>query len=237
MAQEPGLTPEKQLLNLIENGQKAETGTGTGVPGAPAAAQTKTAARSGRFSLGALRGAVLGRFSFFKRTTTKKISKSKIRLSLGLANKFLAAAAVVLFFYVASDVTFSMMELGKAPNLLFQDGKAQTPSAAGQVSPLRDQAYYSQKISSRDIFKGEAEKREKKKEAAAPLADAGEKFKNLSLVGISWSSNPDAIIEDKDRQKTFFVKRGQMVGADIKVESILKDRVILSFDGEEFELK
>ena len=45
------------------------------------------------------------------------------------------------------------------------------------------------------------------------------------------------IIEDKAIQKTYFVKRGQTVGNNVKVEAVFKDKVVLSFDGQEFELR
>ena len=69
------------------------------------------------------------------------------------------------------------------------------------------------------------------------LAETAEAVKSLALVGISWSKDPDAIIEDKAHQRTFFVKRGQMVGDNIKVEAVFKDHVVLSLDGQEFELR
>ena len=59
---------------------------------------------------------------------------------------------------------------------------------------------------------------------------------NFKLVGISWSNDPDAMIEDTKAKKTFFVKRGQMVG-EFKVQAISRDKVILSYGQEEIELK
>ena len=44
------------------------------------------------------------------------------------------------------------------------------------------------------------------------------------------------MIEDKQSVKTFFVKRGQMIGP-VKVEAIFKDKVVLSYEGEEIELR
>jgi type II secretory pathway component PulC len=44
------------------------------------------------------------------------------------------------------------------------------------------------------------------------------------------------MIENADEQKTYFVKRGQTLG-DVKIEAILKDKVILSCLGQEVELR
>ncbi|MCX7927408.1 MAG: hypothetical protein N2606_04655 [Candidatus Omnitrophica bacterium] len=56
------------------------------------------------------------------------------------------------------------------------------------------------------------------------------------LVGISWSDDPDALIEDTKLQKTYFVKKGQLVG-DMKVEAIYRDRVVLRLGQDLIELK
>ena len=78
-----------------------------------------------------------------------------------------------------------------------------------------------------------------------PAVDEGDKLpsqktleatRNLNLVGISWSDDPDAMIEDTQALRTFFVKRGDYIGS-IKVEAIFKEKVLLSVDGEEVELK
>ena len=50
------------------------------------------------------------------------------------------------------------------------------------------------------------------------------------------NSELDAMIEDTQALRTFFVKRGQMLG-QVKVEAIFKDKIILSCDGEEAELR
>ena len=66
------------------------------------------------------------------------------------------------------------------------------------------------------------------KVTSSRILDATE---SLKLVGISWSDNPDAIIEDTKDTKTFFVKIGQKIG-DVKVQAIFKDKVVLSYQGK-----
>ena len=148
------------------------------------------------------------------------------------------AAAVCLLAYVVFDAMASAMSLHHPPNFAYQ--KDRTASlAGGNVSPLKESAYYLQKVSSRDIFKEGAKPVEQAapKKSEAPSIQDNEVVKGLSIVGISWSSDPDVIIEDKSKQKTYFVKRGQMVGDSIKVEAVFKDHVVLSLDGQEFELR
>ena len=66
---------------------------------------------------------------------------------------------------------------------------------------------------------------------------ASEATKNLALVGISWSNDPDVMIEDTKDNRTFFLKKGQLIDNQIKVEAIFKDHVVLSYGGEEVELR
>ncbi len=103
---------------------------------------------------------------------------------------------------------------------------------------LKNISYYSERISSRDIFKP-AQGYQKEAEAPqAPIpAETSKEAQNLSLVGISWSANPEAMIEDTETKRTFFVRKGQPVGSDGKVVMIFKDRVIINVKGKEFELK
>jgi type II secretory pathway component PulC len=63
-----------------------------------------------------------------------------------------------------------------------------------------------------------------------------EMTQNLKLVGISWSNDPDAMIEDTKTTRTFFVKRGQMI-SEVKVKDIARDKVVLTYDGEDIDLR
>lgn len=227
MADDRQVTPEKQLLKLIEGSGES------GQADRPLAGARIKRNASSLLSFGAL----FGRFSFFKRATQKKISRSpKFSLSFTLVNRVLLAAVVVLFIYVVTDGVASAISLTHLPNIVPQKDRLTTGSES-KVSPLKEESYYLQKVSSRDLFKEYKEADAKKEKKEMKSADENEASKNLSLVGISWSADPDVIIEDKSAQKTFFVKRGQMVGNGVKVEAVFKDKVVLSTDGQEFELR
>jgi len=58
----------------------------------------------------------------------------------------------------------------------------------------------------------------------------------LKLVGVLWSDNPQAMIENTKEQKTYFVSAGDKIGVVI-VKSILRNKVILGKDSEEWELR
>jgi type II secretory pathway component PulC len=59
---------------------------------------------------------------------------------------------------------------------------------------------------------------------------------DLTLVGISWNQEqPLAMIEDKQEQKTYFLRQGESIG-EFQIKQILKNKVILNFEGQDLEL-
>ncbi|OIO39625.1 MAG: hypothetical protein AUJ71_00255 [Candidatus Omnitrophica bacterium CG1_02_49_16] len=182
-------------------------------------------------------GSIFGRFAFLKRTAQKRIkSPRKMAVSFTLVNRILLAAVVVALVYVASDTLASALSLTHPSNILPQKEKG-LRNLEGKVSPLKEASYYLQKMNSRDIFKEYKEGETKKEKKEAKPIEENDAVKNLALVGISWSADPDVIIEDKAAQRTYFVKRGQRVGNNVKVNAVFKDKVILSIDDQEFELR
>ncbi|HTL70816.1 MAG TPA: type II secretion system protein N [Candidatus Eisenbacteria bacterium] len=218
-------TPEKQLLRLIEETKGGKGGASRGTPGL-----------GPKISFRNLLEQAAGRLSFLGRLTRRRASDG-LRpplVNLAVVNQVLMAVAVALLVYLVSDAAAAVIQLGRPINLA-PKREAPAPATSESVSPLNDSAYYLQKVASRDIFK-EGGQPVVKQEAAAPVEESAA-TSNLSLVGISWSANPDVIIEDKESKRTYFVKRGQVIGDGVKVEAIFKDHVVLSHDGQEFELR
>jgi type II secretory pathway component PulC len=58
---------------------------------------------------------------------------------------------------------------------------------------------------------------------------------DFSLIGIVSGENPQAIIEDKKNQKTYYVSKGQSIGA-FKVEGIQEGKVVLGYQGNTYDL-
>ena len=70
-------------------------------------------------------------------------------------------------------------------------------------------------------------------EVANPVnADA---IKDITLKGIVEGENLQAIITDKNTQKTYYVTKGQFIG-EFEVEEIGKNKVIVNYKGQKFEL-
>jgi type II secretory pathway component PulC len=64
---------------------------------------------------------------------------------------------------------------------------------------------------------------------------SAELIKDINLVGIIAGENPQAIIEDKKAQKTYYLNKGQFIG-EFQVEDIQEGKIILNFNGQRFEL-
>ena len=222
MAQERSLTPEKQLLKIIETSKMNSVGV-----------QLKT---SRRHSMSWLNfGAWLGRISFLK-VSFEKWSEgfSLERLDVKVANRILAVLVALLSLYFLCNLVISLFSLSKTPRLELNTSVAKIETGFPEVSGLKKAAaYYLDKVRERDIFTMGLKK---VVVDTTPTSKSLELAGTLKLVGISWSNDPDAMIEDTKGLKTFFVKRGEMVG-EAKVQAIFKDKVVFSLGNEEFELK
>ena len=225
MAQENSVTPEKELLRLIEDQGKAKKSVDT------------YAIRHSGLSL-LSPSAWIGRLSFLRNRLQRAWSKGEwlYLINIKVLNKILVLFIFILALYFISDISFSMNNLKKMPELELkvQEGVQLTGLKEGSFLK-KTVAYYFEKVRQRNIFKMGSIPTE------TPVKSTNqskilEVTKNLKLVGISWSEDPDAMIEDTEANKTFFVKRGQNIGK-IKIQAIFKDKVILSYSGEEMELK
>ncbi|MBI4972424.1 MAG: hypothetical protein HZC16_01225 [Candidatus Omnitrophica bacterium] len=72
-------------------------------------------------------------------------------------------------------------------------------------------------------------------EEIPPLAQNLDLIKNINLVGIISGENPQAVIEDKNTQKTFYLSKGQFMG-EFQVKEIKEGKVILDYKGQSYEL-
>jgi hypothetical protein len=226
MAEERPSTPEKQLLKLIEEPKSKDSKV------------IQSAAKRHRGLSFFSPGAWLGRIAFFKdKAGELKLKGGALHADVvKLTNNVLSVSVFILSVYLITNFSFGMNSLKKTPNL--KSGIADASKQAvtfGSSSPLKEASYYLEKVKQRDIFKMGAKKQEEKV-AQADTSRVKELTKDLRLVGISWSNDPDAMIEDTKATRTFFVKGGQMIG-DVLVKQILRDKVVLSYETEETELR
>ena len=225
MAQERSLTPEKQLLKLIEE------------PKLKGEVQARAIKRQG-LSLVSF-GAWIGRISFFSDWFGGLFKASgRNAFSFKIANNVLFLCVCALGVYFIYVIYAGISRLNKNPEFEAREIQAQADSAAEEVVTAKSATYFLEKIRQKDIFRMGAKASASSVEAAKAEAPSklAEAAQHLKLVGISWSADPDAMIEDTNATRTFFVKRGQTIG-EFKVQAIFKDKVVLVYDGEEIELR
>jgi len=218
-----GTTPEKELLRLIENpGQKK-----------PLKAATLVYQGQTIFSLAGLKG----RLAFLKdRLRSNQFSGDRL-CDIGALNLFLTISAIFLFLILVVNSWVSFLRLGKDIDLKVSVKPSSEASAVR--SWLKSAAFYLEKARQRDIFRMGDVKSAVGLVAVprGPSEKIVEATQNYKLVGISWSDDPDVMIEDTKTQRTFFLKNGQIIENNIRVKAVFKDRVILSLEGEEITLR
>jgi len=69
-----------------------------------------------------------------------------------------------------------------------------------------------------------------------PSPNVTEIISNLKLVGIIWSNNPQAMVENPKEQRTFLLSQGEQIG-QVKIKKIFQDKVIIEVEGQEQELR
>ena len=228
MAENQPDTPEKQLLRLIEN------------PKQPVL-KVEEAKRQGKkwFSVNALKA----RISFwsslsnrkwfsFKKSTKTGIGVRQANLALKIS---IACFGVFLVYYV----TQMSLQLKRASNLILPSDGNDSALQMSAEPDVKNVSYYQEKTSARNLFGiGEIPEPEVKPgEERVLTPKEADRAKDFALVGIAWSSDPEAMVEDSKNNKTYFVKRGQPLDDEVKVVTIFKDKVILTYKGKEFELR
>lgn len=232
MEQPKELTPEQQLLKLIE--EKEDKGAAK----APIKSSLNVAVAKRHtqslFSLDAFKG----RFAFFKSKVKDGGFKSKgaYEVNLKLANAGLRLCVGMLMAYLMFNIPYSIMHSKDALNFELKVNLAARSAGSQLSSLLKANSYYLEKARARNIFKIRMTKGDEKV-GKTPFSTIAEATKDLKLVGISWSDDPDIMIEDGKTKSTLFLKKGQLIDNTIKIEAVYKDRVILSYLGEEIELK
>ena len=161
-------------------------------------------------------------------------------LDLGKVNKAIAGVCAVftifwIFNFAREDFAFKerleKIKIGAA-GLLYKEQNS--PSMNVNIGELIANA------AKRNIFKlsaqgNEAEALLGQTPKQQSFAEAG-RPSNVKLVGIIWTDNPQAMLEDTKEQKTYLVNAGDNIG-DLKVKKVFSDKIILSKGAQEWELR
>ncbi len=200
------LSPEEKLLGVIKKKKKPEI---LPVPESVPDKKVSAILKSGIF-----------RAKIFSPASLKK------------TNRYLAVILGVLLLYFIIDLIFTRpykdaraiaakAEAGQAGKIL--------SGPADKVVPVKDYSSYSSAASPRTVFGQAGES------ASEDVMTSGDMSERIGLVGIIAGDNPQAIIEDKKAQKTYYLNKGQSFDGYM-VEDIQQDKVILDYGGKKISL-
>jgi len=212
MLEQQGMTPEEKLLRIIEAPREAakEMKFRLKVPDL-------------KFSL-----------KSFQAKYADQIRKS---VTLKTANSALVFFAGLVTFFLIVDFWLGLPRVA-AVQRLEQAAKKMSVGdiVLNRLDPLQ---VYIQEVASRNVFSlPQAPPRTASESGGrTSLNSEIESFiQNLKVTGIMWSETPQAIVEDTKAGRTYLLNRGSKIN-DLRVKQILKDRVILSYDGQDIELR
>lgn len=222
------LSPEERLLRLIRSKAPKEIAKEASPPALPAPAPAPSVPVAAPLPAPAPAPAPA-------QAPSRKLSFDLFALfRQGNLNLVLIVVLAVLF--ISFIAVF--LRSPKSPDATLKERiKTQEKSPAPGEEPQRPSFdYYSAKAGSRNIFAPVAT--EETKAQTAPV-EQGPKLEDvkgqLSLLGVVSGETPQAIIEDKRTQKTYFLNKGSTFD-DIEVGDIFENKVILTYKGKQFEL-
>lgn len=217
-------SPEERLLALIKNKDRKDQSA----PGQPAGegqnGRDKTSpASKGGTGLGSAFRTELFQNKLFEPATLRSV------------NMYLAIVLCGALMYLLADFVF----IKPYKNIKSLVSKTVTEeavkAAAARAEPAvmaRDYSSYSSAISGKSIF---GQSQGQSQGPSGDIAVSGDISDTIRLVGIVAGDSPQAIIEDKKSNKTYYLNKGQSFNGYL-VDEILEDRVILDCDGKKISL-
>jgi type II secretory pathway component PulC len=160
--------------------------------------------------------------------------KEKLHLSAKRYLSFFSPQKLILFSFIAVVIYLIILFI----NPLFEAKITFAELGQGKINEpiielkqdMKPYEFYLKGIRSRKIF-ANASSLESKPVSIA----SADLIKDINLVGIVSGEEPQAIIEDKKSQKTYYLKKSQFIG-DFQVEEVLEGRIVLNYNGKKYEL-
>lgn len=198
------MTPEERLFRIIDN------------PSTAAGATTESGMRP-------LISGWIARFGNWNALRQWFMEHPIRRLNL-----ILTCLLAVLLAYLVVDVAMASRRYKKYAEVpVTSSSPILSQEAAASAGPSVDE--YLTTLKNQDVFRTATMTGSSSNKGVPVPASPLEGFK---LVGISWGTDPEAIINDTRSNKTFFVKPGNRVGA-LTIREITRESVILTTDGGE----
>src|SRR3989338_7319185 len=151
-------------------------------------------------------------------------------LSFSSLKKIALIVSIVSFLYLIITFIQPILSLKEIKLSEVATDKIVEPETGPKISP-KPFEFYLKGIQGRQIFSGAEPTREQ-----APTGEINlDLIKNINLVGVIAGDNPQAVIEDKKAQKTYYVSKGEFVNG-LQLEEIHSGKIILNYKGQRFEL-
>jgi len=166
-----------------------------------------------------------------------KVSRHHISISVQQINVVLVAALLAGSLFLVNEIRNGNMLLNQDVSIEV-DAVAPADGQGATLSQMKSIAYYTDKISTRNIFQPYDKKAVEQKEAASQIS-LQTKMSKYKLVGVAWLDVPESatvMIEDTAKQETRFLREGDKID-DVKVKTIYTDRVVFSYANEEITIK
>ncbi|MCQ9207725.1 MAG: hypothetical protein NG740_07590 [Omnitrophica bacterium] len=235
------VSPEEKLFKIIQNEKNSPSpGPGpqnTGPGKSDRVKQFFTGLNPLRHAHAALGRTAPERILHAPRAAALMIPVGARATDLKAINKML-----VLFLVIATVLAFYYLLKGR-PNIAdISASVSDIPfrrSGRKTIETFKPLNFYLDMVKKRDILHSLPTAEEIKAEALEmePEPELANLAESLKLAGISMGTVPKAMVEDTIDGQVYFVKIGQTIGATgIKVKSISKDSVIITYGKEEMQL-
>ncbi len=225
MPAESNLSPERQLLKIIEKP--------AGAPPPPGRIKYQ-----GAFALPG-NALILGVAALSAKLRGFFLPAGARQFDLKTLNAALKVVLGGLALYLVFVLVDSAMLLNRDLSVKLGDDQPAGQRQESSVTLLKAASYYLEKARSRDIFNmgSRTVNFERAGQLKLPSQKIVEATQHLRLVGIAWSDDPDVMIEDTKSNRTYFLKKGQIMENEIRLQAVFKDKVTLAYGGEEIELR
>ncbi|MFQ5680779.1 MAG: hypothetical protein ACE5GG_01805 [Candidatus Omnitrophota bacterium] len=190
-----------------------------------------------------LRERIKGRLSLAVALRLQDIDPIKKTFAYGLRpetiNSMLAGLLVVSLSFVVYQGVFGRPNIAAVTQAISKI--KYRPPRRPAIETFKPVDFYLEEQRKRDIFKPSPRPEDKvvvtRHKEVKPAVRLEDLARDLKLVGISWGASPKVMIKDNVQGVTYFLRQGEMVGTSgIKVKTIFKDKVVLSYEEQEMEL-
>ena len=173
-------------------------------------------------------------FLKFKDFRFQKFTLTKPTLSLDFAKKVLIAVAALLTLFVVIDIMRLNIRSKRDFQSITEAPVTKQRRIWGETIPMLELNTMLKQVEDRNIFTLRP----------VPKVDLSGQIEEIppltadsySLVGILWSNNPQAMIEDSISGRTYLVSAGETIGA-WKIKKIFSTKVLLESEEGDVELR